>query len=298
MKAQCVRCGAPTDATVCRPEALSLAETLQIAAGHAEDAETVIARQVRYGAGGRGGRSEPLPVDLTASARLAAVGNTIGTWMRIVLEESGARPPAPWRPMAGALCPPTRPGDEPRRGGRCGHGSCAAIRDRTPPSALAAACSWLATQVGWLRKHPAAGEAWRELEDACEQLRRLVDRPADRELVGMCDCGRTLYAPHGRGVVTCPERTCQLRWEVAESRDILRAALNGKLVTAGEAARLAAYLDGDRTQDTIRKLIAARVKTGQIAAHGMINGEPAYRFGEISAVLAAIPQRNREGAAA
>lgn len=318
MTTTCVRCARtmPDPGPICHADALSLSVSLREAAGHAEDAWTVLARQTRYGAGGRGGFSEPLPVDLTASATMTAANNTIGTWARIVLEESTAQPPGPWRPTAGPLCPPRRPGDEPRRGNRCDHASCAAIRDRTPPAALAEACAWLAQQTAWLRRHPAADEAFRELHDACAQLARLVDSPPAKDLVGMCDCGKVLYAAPGRSVVTCPEKTCQLRWEVTKSRDILMRHLDGRLVTAGEAARLAAYLDGDRTQEQIRALITGWAKRGLILAHGHVwrdpteaelkadppvTGQvavPTFRFGEVRDRLAATPRRNREGAAA
>lgn len=290
MTNDCVRCGRPMpdQARVCSPEAQSLADDLLRAAGHAEDAEAVITRQARYGGGGRGGSDEPLPIDLTASTKLNAVKLAICGWAEIVIHETGRRPA--WRPLAGPLCPPT--------GTRCLHGSCDGIRRRMPPTDIARDAAWLARQTGWLRKHPAADEAFRELEAACHQLARLVDRPADRELVGMCDCGRTLYAPHGRTVVTCPAVTCRLHWNVAESRDILRRSLDGKLVTAAEAARLGSYLDTDRSQLQIRKLINAWSARGMVFAHGEIDGEPTYRFGDVADRLARTPRRNREGAAA
>lgn len=258
MSATCVRCGAPTDATVCRPEALSLAESLRVAAGHAEDTEAVLTRQARYGAGSRGGSDEPLPVDLTAAARYRAVENTIGTWARLISEETGGRIPPPVWPAL----------------------------NTTTIAAL-----WLSRRTDDLRMHPAAGEAFADLGRACADLARLVDRPPDRELVGMCDCGKTLYAAHGRSYVTCPVPTCKLIWNVAESREILRRALDGKLVTASEAARLSQYLDTDRTQLQIRKLINAWSVRSLIVAHGEIDGEPAFRFGDISERLARTPRR-------
>jgi hypothetical protein len=294
---------------VCRPEALSLAETLVAASGHAEDAEAVLSRQTRNGGGGRGGSSEPLPVDLTASAKLGPITTTIGTWQRVLIEEGYAAPPGPWRPVVGPPCPPWRPGDAKRPGGRCGHPSCAQVRDRTPPGPLAAACLWLATQVGQLRKHPAAGEAFRDLHDACAALERLNDGPASKVLVGMCDCGTVMYALHGKDVVQCPERTCKLLWGVAESRDILRRALDGKLVTAAEAARLGAYLDTDRNQLQIRKLINSWAMRGLVVPHGWITVPhecdvkcdvkcevgptvtSTFRFGDVAGRLARTPRR-------
>jgi hypothetical protein len=289
-------------AYACPADALSLAETLVIAAGHAEDAETVIARQTRYGGGSRGGSSEPLPVDLTAAARYDAIENAIGTWTRHVLEAQEIDLPA-WQAYAGPPC----------AAGWCEHDSCREVRGGRPTSDVAVAAAWLATQTGWLRKRPEAGEAFAELEHACRDLARLVDRPADQELVGMCDCGKVLYAPRGKVAVTCPVPTCKLRWNVAESREILRKALRGRLFTASECARLGAYWT-DRTQPQIRALITTwtRPDRQRITARGWIPNEDyvgdgeepegwsTYLLGDVLDLLAQTPrrQRNREGVAA
>lgn len=288
MTVTCVCCGRPMpdQAYVCRPEAQDLADALLAAAGHAEDAETLSARGARLGAA-RGGGDTPLP-DLSRSARYAHAANAITTWARVAMEETGRRPV--WRPAIGPLCPPT--------GLRCEHGSCEAIRRRTPPDAVALCAAWLAQQVDWLRKHPAAAEAFAELHQACAELARLVDVPPDKDLVGMCDCGKVLYAAHGRKHVTCPVETCKLRWNVEESRDILRKALDDKLVTAADAARLGQYLDSDRTQEQIRKLINAWSSRSLIVAHGEIEGEPTFRFGDVSARLARTPRRTPARASA
>lgn len=315
-KPTCVRCGRPTDAVACHHCAHDLTQALTEAAGHAEDAWTVLARQTRYGTGSRGGNSESLPVDLTASTRYAGVSLAVGGWMRALIEEGYTAEPEPWRPIEGPLCPPVRPGDELRQGNRCKHPSCAGLRDQEAPSALAEACGWLAGHAQALRKHPDAGAAFKELHDACAQLERLVDRPADKVLVGVCDCGRVLYASLGRQVIRCPERTCGATWNVADGLEILRRHLNDKLFTEAEAARLAVRLDGgDRSTDQIRRLIGMWAARGQIGTRGQVwrepnTGElerdpnhgpvavPTYRFGDVADRLARTPRRNREGAAA
>lgn len=287
----CVRCGRPTaDGYACSPCGHILAQSLQDASGHAEDAEAVLARQTRYSAGGRGGSDEPLPVDLTAAARYRVIENTIGTWARHVVEERGTELPSRL-PKQGPVCERID----------CGHGSCLGIALRRPPRTLPAAANWLATQIEWLRKRPEADEAFAELGDACADLARLVDRPADKELVGVCDCGKVLYAPIGRGVVQCPMPLCKLVWNVDESRAILRRHLDDKLVTAAEAAHLGQYLDTDRTQEQIRRLVNKWAERGQIEAHSAIDGDAVYRFGEIFERLATTQRRQRrdtEGAAA
>lgn len=305
---RCVRCGAElADGYACRRCALELAQSLRDAAGHAEDAEAVLARQTRYGTGSRGGSDDPLPVDLTAAGRYGAISNTITTWIRVVTDLTGRQPA--WRPMTGPTCP---------AGVRCLHLTCAAIRRRLAGPPLVLMAAWLAQHIDTLRQHPAAGEAFTDLHAACDQLARLVDRPADKELVGVCDCGKILYAAQGRTAVQCPMPTCRLVWDVDASRNILRRHLGDKLVTAAEAARLLAYLDANRTQDAIRKLITGRVKSGQLTAHGSTTEPPdetevqaaaaedreprpkvipLYRFGDVTAVLDGIPRRERTTAA-
>jgi len=333
----CVCCGRPTaDGYACHADALSLAQKLREAAGHAEDAWTVLARQARYGTGGSarkpeaeparsaevnrrnpvaafgwqasverpkagGLRAEPIPVDLGASERLGDVANTITAWARHVCETRGTELPAR-RPQLGPLCAGTCE-HGPLCAGTCEHDSCAGIQRRLPPSALGEAAAWLATQVDWLRKRPEAGEAFDELTDACTRLRALVDRPATQALVGMCDCGKVLYAPDGRTVVQCPEKLCQMVWHVARSRDILRDALREKLFTAAEAGHLAAYWD-ERTSEQIRKLISMWVQRGRLTAHGWIAGStgtdeersPTYRFGDVIDRLANTPRRTARAA--
>lgn len=327
--ALCVCCGKPVPDTAyaCSSCALRLAESLREASGHAEDAWTVIARQARYGGAGGARKAEPepavtaedarrnpvttfgwaasvekprasalvaepMPGDFDAAARLGDVGNVVTTWARHVCETRGMELPAR-RPLLGPLCD---------GGIECGHASCAGVRHRRPPSALGEAAAWLATQVEWLRKRPEAREAFDELHDACGMLRRLVDRPASDRLVGMCDCGKVLYAANGRTVVQCRERTCGMTWHVDRSQQILRDHLDEQLLTAAEAARLAVHLDGgDRGVEQIRKLINAWSARGQIAAHGRYDGEPSYRFGDVASRLAQTPtrkQRDHEGAAA
>jgi hypothetical protein len=287
MSAQCVRCGraVPDDGFVCHTEAQELAEALQVAAGHAEDAATLNVRAARYTAGGRGGSGDAQLPDLTRSARYDRAANAITGWARIAVEETGRRPK--WRTAIGPLCPPT--------GIRCDHDSCEAIRRRTPPDPVALAAAWLAQQTGWLRRHPAAGEAFAELHTAAADLARLVDVPPDRDLVGMCDCGRVLYAERDVQVIRCPEPTCKLRWNVDESREILRRALRDKLVDAADAARLAAHWD-ERTSEQIRKLINAWTSRGQLVAHGWLGDEPVYRFGDVVDRLARTPKRERRAA--
>jgi hypothetical protein len=220
--------------------------------------------------------------------------------------------------MAGPLCPPRKPGHPPPgpgKGWRCQHDSCDAIRDRTPPSALADTLQWLAANIGHLRRHPAAADAFRELHTATHQLERLVDRPADnRHFIGICDCGKALYAPWDWTVIQCKERTCGAVWNLADGQDILLRHLDDKLVTVSESLRLAGHLDPERSQDAVRKLIEKWVSHSRLLAHGEVQREPTeaelrrdpdlslvsvptYRFGEIRTLLDETPRRERKTAA-
>lgn len=123
MTATCIRCARPMADTAyaCAGCGRELAEVLRTAAGHAEDAWTVIARQARMGTTGGtrqpepeppaeedlrrnrvkefgwqasierppvgGLRPEPTPADLGALDRLHAVENTMTTWARALSEE-------------------------------------------------------------------------------------------------------------------------------------------------------------------------------------------------------------------
>ena len=114
---------------------------------------------------------------------------------------------------------------------------------------------------------------WAPTGVTLDQLERLVDSPpTGRRLVGMCDCGQILYAAADRAVVQCKgrPRSCGATWDVERSQDILMDHLDGQLVTAAEAAHLGGFLDTDRTQEQIRKLVNKWAERGQLAAHGHI----------------------------
>ncbi|GIE84595.1 hypothetical protein Are01nite_10750 [Actinoplanes regularis] len=124
----------------------------------------------------------------------------------------------------------------------------------------------------------------------------------------MCDCGRILYAPHGRDIVQCKASNCGASWNVDESQEILRAALDEKHVTAAEAAHLAGFLETDRTGCQIRKLVnkwnEREVLQPVDGIPGKINNEgsprilPLFRFGDIANLLDRMRQRRHRSPAA
>lgn len=305
MSSPCVRCGAPTDAYVCSGDAQDLAKQLRAAAGHAEDAWTVIARQTRAGTGG--GRSTPPELGaLSEDLRRNRVNDF--AWQASIE-----------RPAAGALRPEPTPADL----GALDHYRTAENTTITwtrdlggAADDLPGALSWLADHTDTIRQHPAAKKAFDDLETACRQLERLVDRRVDtRHFIGICNCNRALYAPWNWTVIQCKDKTCGAVWNLADGQDILLRHLDDRLVTAGEAVKLAGHLDPDRSQDAVRKLLEKWIDHGRLIAHGHIMREPTereirrdpeaypvpvptYRFGEIRQLLDETPRRNRQGAAA
>jgi hypothetical protein len=260
----CACCGQPVaDGFACGGCSTKASEQLSEIADLAPIARDVALGLIRRGNGngGSGKADSRSPLDLDATDRLDAVQGTLTTLARDIAEAAQIEFAGP-----------------------------------TPADPLRWACSWLHGRMEWARHAVDGHEPWAirtfgEIYDCAREMRRLTNGPADRELVGMCDCGKVLYAAPGRTVVQCPAKTCQLRWEVAQSRAILRDALDGKLVTAAEAARLGAYLDTDRSQEQIRKLINAWSSRGMVVAHGLVDGEPTFRFGDVADRLAATPRR-------
>lgn len=256
----CDLCGDPTDGYCCRRCTDRAARYLRYVVDLADEVETTVARLARYatrngrraaeaevaGPKSTGGlRPTPLPVDLNASARAAAAFNSVTTWARHVEEERGGEVP-----------------DVPY--------------GRHPASVAAA---WLLGQFDWLRHQREAEEAFTELMAAGAAIRRVVDAPPEQMVVGVCDCGTHLYARQGASTVVCPD--CSARWDVEASREGLREALRGYLVTAAEAAVFLAFfgMTGDRNRS--RKTIVMWAQRGLIEAHGQVDGGPAYLFGEV-----------------
>lgn len=255
--------------TGCAAKAVEQLAEIADLAPIAQDVAHGLIRRGRGGAGGSGKADSRSPIDFDASEGLGAVRNALTTLARDIAETAQI-----------------------------------ASTGSTHPDPLMRACSLLSGAMEWVRHAVDGHEPWAirtfaEIDTCAREMRRLTDGPRERDLVGMCDCGRVLYAAHGRTVIQCPERRCQLVWHVERSREILRRALDERLFTAAEAARLAVHLDGgDRSTEQVRKLINAWSARSLIVAHGLIEGEPTFRFGDIADRLARTPRRNREGAAA
>lgn len=272
----------PDTAYVCIVCADELRGHLGEVAVIAGEAAVTVARQDRIGSGsGQPEQPEPepknagalfptpLPFNPGAAAAYHKAVSDLGTAARHVHENSG-------RPLPIARV--------------CRHGSCWAANERwvlgptcAHPDAVVAL--WLARQLDWLRYRQEAAEEFDVLTVACKRLLRIVDRPAERIIVGQCGCGAYLYAVHGASTVKC--RDCGTSYDVEASREGLRQNLDERLLTAAEIALMAVYLELTERQDTTRKLITKWAQRGLITSHTNVGGEPAYLFGEVVTKLAA-----------
>jgi hypothetical protein len=283
-QATCARCARPMPDTayccvVCAEEVRGQLAEVAVIAG---EAAITVARQDRIGSGSsaqpeqpepepkNAGALYPTPLPFNPGAAAAYLGavNDLDTWARHVHESSGRALPV---------------------ARMCRHGSCWAANERwvlgpTCPHPDAVVALWLARQLDWLRYRQEANDAFNELTMACKRLVRIVDRPAQRMIVGQCGCGAYLYAVHGASTVKC--RDCDTSYDVEASRDGLRQNLDERLLTAAEIALMAAYLGLTEHRDSTRKLVTQWALRGLIASHTNVGGEPAYLFGEVVTKLA------------
>lgn len=191
-------------------------------------------------------RAGSLPVDLNASARAAGAFNAVTRWARLVEQERGVRVPD------------------------------ALVREN--PAVVAA--QFLIGQLDWIRHQPFADEANEQLRAAGAVVKRVVDAPPEREIVGVCDCGAWLYAYRGTAQVAC---TCGLRWQVKESRETLMENLRDRLVTVAEAATLGVLAFPDLQRKRVKNLVESWVRTDRpnhLIGQPSIDGS-VYPFGEI-----------------
>ncbi len=161
-------------------------------------------------------------------------------------------------PLLGPVCTTT-----------CLHVSCSAIRRRRAPWAdtVRSMLAYLDRQFRWLVHEHWAPELLTAMLEHETQLRRLIDRPAERWYAGKCsardpsdpegaECSAELYAAEDSGTIVC--RACGAQHDVTARRDFLLEEAKEYHVTATEAAQaLLAWTDYDGTEaklvDRIRK---------------------------------------------
>lgn len=222
-------------------------------AGLAAELPAVIARQTATGAPtGVFARAAEiaLPMNWTASIVDGSLRNTLSTWVRHIAEERGQ-----------------------------------IIDCDSTPAAMA---SWLLDRVEWIRHRPEADQIIDELTYIVGELRRAVDRPADRWYAGPCDeCGDDLYARQNAAQVEC--RACGAVYDVTARRDWLLAAaedtVGGPAMISAALSVLNAPVDAAR----IRKW-AERGRLTQYATDA--RGRALYRIGDVRALVSQAGTQN------
>lgn len=167
--------------------------------GLGADLDVAVTRQSRSGPGNMGRRSPETPVmfDERASEAIAVLHNTLSTWVRVLQDEVGGRPPA---------------------------------------DTLSGMARWLERFTGWIEGADYGAECADEVIAAVRNAEQAVDRPGPRLFAGACrTCGAACYVRPGTQVTHC--RTCGSEHDAAAERTRMLHAAGDRLVTAAEAAR-------------------------------------------------------------
>lgn len=131
-----------------------------------------------------------------------------------------------------------------------------AIRHQSPSTALPAndavsMSRWLLWRVDGLALNDLGSDAVSELTRAIGACRRVIDRPAERQYSGPCECGRDLYHRPGAKVVRCI--SCEREYDVDKLGEWMRKGVMGRLVTAHEGSTLLGRFALPTAQGTIDK---------------------------------------------
>jgi len=214
------------------------------------DLDIAIAKQSRFGGGGggRGGGDEiPMLIDDKASDVRIYLRSMLSTWCRVILDQSGGTPPA----------------------------------DTIPAMA-----QWLHGQGVIIRSAEWGDECVTQIRYTVREVRRCVDRPAERIYAGECpDCGGKIYGLAGAPRAWCRTDGCDGEIEDPEARrdaavKAAVAAAPERLVTAAEASMASRALGKQISDRYVRKLAAE----GKIVA--VPGSKPAkYPLGQIMAFL-------------
>src|SRR5690625_2931083 len=140
---------------ICDECGTDLEQALGDVTAHHADLEATLAKQRSIGDRNDGGRSaeHPLPIHVGAMRARSTLRAVLAGWVRDIAETHDAELPAD---------------DEP------------------------AMSRWLLARRLTLLTHPAAEDIHREITDAVERVRRVIDRPPDLVLVGRCDAENPL----------------------------------------------------------------------------------------------------------
>lgn len=209
-----------------------------------EELDTVLTKQARYAAAEARRGERSLPFNPEASEIGWVLRNTLSTWCRLIAEERG-------KPLP----------------------------EDNPP----AIAKWLLNHTTWLRHREFGHQAVEEITSVVGQVRKMVDRPAERIYAGPCkDCGKDMYGKPDASSVDC--RPCGLSYDVTEMREWMRAQVYGRLVTAREGVILLCRFGLPVQQKTIDKWWERK----RIPDHGKDpDGKRLYLFDDLVTLAAA-----------
>jgi len=233
------------------------------------DLDITIAKMDVFARSGGGGKptEAPLLINDGASDMRRYLHGMLATWCRVMMELLPALP--------GPTCR------------SCDHRSCQAIRYvRGPQDTIASMAKWLHARARDVRTAEWGDECVEQIRYAVQEVRRCVDRPAERIYAGECpDCGGRVYGIAGAAKAWCRAEDCDGEIEDPEARRdaaVKRAvaAAPERLVTAAEASMASRALGKQVTDRAVRKMAAE----GRIVA--ATSARPArYRLGDIMDVL-------------
>jgi hypothetical protein len=205
---------------------------------------------------------QALPYDVNASNASEHLRVTLVCWVRLIVDERGAR----W-----------------------------------PENTLSALSSMLLGNLPWLRHHPSSEQAYPDLQSAVSRAKWAIDRHPDQVYAGPCDptgeyhptehdlpgpCTRDLYANPGKEYVRCDR--CLEDWNVAERRTYLLEAAEDMLVTAADLSRFLTVYGEPVTGERVRKW----AERGQLIAHGQnARAHPVYRVGDAVDLLSRMDRK-------
>jgi hypothetical protein len=232
------------DWTFCPSCSAQLEQDLAEIPAYVDELNTALTRQTAMGErSGSKSAEKPLPYDTRASEALSVLRSTLVGWVKVAVEEDGARWPADTHEGMARL---------------------------------------LLGRLGWLRTHPAGNEAVEEIGAAVSLSRRIIDRPADRWFAGPCsECSEALYARPGAAQVTC--KTCSLVYDVAELQEYLRKSLEGHLATAREISGLCKHMFGEWVTTAMIRGYVHRGSVAAHGSKTDTRGKtvPLYRMGDV-----------------
>lgn len=248
-------CGQPTrdHAYACDDCGDELARVLGDVPWLAEQLDLTITRQ-RAKTPGSGQSGDGAPFHEKASNILAALRNELANTVRVCIDER-VRTSAP--------------------------------TDDWPADNLPAMSRWMLWRVDGYTRNEGFTETLRTLLRVESNALRAIDREAEKKFLGWCsECNIGAVYAHGDATEGyCAERDCRAEYDTATARAALEDALDDRLCTASEIARLATYLGLPTSRDRVRNLVTQWNRRGRLVAH--TGDEPRYRYGEVRVLLAA-----------